>query len=295
MAALAFVALVTPFQVALLQHSEVQLDSLLMVNFLVDFIFFIDMCPQFFLLYPGSAKYGYVLEHRHRQIVRHYVKTWFVVDLFSTLPFDCLSMLVDGQNGAAAGAVKLVRLMRLLKLFRILRASRVFRRIEVRMSVTYQRLALVKFLVMLMLIMHWMSCFWVLPLNVEEDGRIPQWVDSFTELEDQVEDKTRDTLWKVYMACIYFFTSYTITSVGYGDIGPKNSLERIICTIMILVSGISWSLVLAQVTGIVGHMNASEHDFRKVMLELNFFMVDRKLPPVMRHRLCTFFLANKTV
>jgi len=95
------------------------------------------------------------------------------------------------------------------------------------------------------------------------------------------------------MACIYF-TSCTITSVGYGGIGPNDSLERIICTIMILVSGISWSLVLAQVTGIVGHMNASEHDFRKVMDELNYCMVDRKLPPVMRHRLRTFFLSNKT-
>jgi len=61
------------------------------------------------------------------------------------------------------------------------------------------------------------------------------------------------------------------------------------------VSGISWALVLAQVTGIVGHMDASEQDFRKVMDELNFFMEDRKLPAVMRHRLRFFFLANKTV
>jgi len=181
-----------------------------------------------------------------------------------------------------------------LKLVRIVRASRVFRRIEVRMSVTYQRLALVKFFVMLMLITHWMSCLWGLSLIFEEDGEIPHWVDSFTSMEENVEDKTKDTPWKLYIACFYF-TSYTITSVGYGDIGPLNIYERIVCTLMIFVSGISWALVLAQVTGIVGHMDASEQDFRKVMDELNFFMEDRKLPAPMRHRLRSFFLANKTV
>jgi len=135
MAALSFVALVTPFQVALLQHSEVQLDTLLMVNFFVDFNLFIDMCLQFLFMCPGPSTYGYVLEHRHRQIVRHYVKTWFVVDLFSTLPFDFLSMLV-----------------------------------------AYQRLALVKFFVMLMLITHWMSCLWALPLRFQTEGFHSGWI-----------------------------------------------------------------------------------------------------------------------
>jgi len=295
MTALAFVAFVTPFQVAMLQQNDkVHVDLLLFVNFFVDFIFFIDMCLQFFIMYQVPTKYGYVLEHRQSAIVMNYLKTWFVIDLFSTLPFDLVSMLVGEETKTAARAVKLVRLVRLLKLVRILRASRVFRRIEVRMSVTYQRLALVKFFVMLMLITHWMACLWALSLNLHDDEDLPRWVDSFEDLEVNVEDKTRETSWKLYIACFYF-TSYTITSVGYGDIGPQNIVERIICTCMIFVSGISWALVLAQVTGIVGHMDASEQDFRKVMDELNFFMEDRKLPPVMRHRLRSFFLANKTV
>jgi len=98
----------------------------------------------------------------------------------------------------------------------------------------------------------------------------------------------------LYIACAYF-TSYTITSVGYGDIGPANILERTVSTFMIFVSGISWALVLAQVTGIVGHMDAEDQNFRKVMDELNFFMEDRKLPMEMRHRLRSFFLSNKSV
>ena len=38
-----------------------------------------------------------------------------------------------------------------------------------------------------------------------------------------------DSAWRVYVSSFYF-CSYTLTSVGYGDLGPKNILERIVCT-----------------------------------------------------------------
>jgi len=182
-----------------------------------------------------------------------------------------------------------------LKLVRMLKAKRVFRRMEVRMSVTYQRLALVKFFVLLMLVTHWMANLWALTLMlVDEEEGLPRWIDTITDLEGNVIVKTKDSAWKLYITCFYF-TSYTITSVGYGDIGPANILERIVCTFMIFASGISWALVLAQVTSIIGHMDSEEQCFRKMMDELNFFMDDRSLPSIMRQRLRSFILSNKNV
>ena len=35
----------------------------------------------------------------------------------------------------------------------------------------------------------------------------------------------------------YYFCCYTMTSVGYGDNGPKNVLERVACTWIVLASG----------------------------------------------------------
>merc|ERR1719203_7860 len=108
-----------------------------------------------------------------------------------------------------------------------------------------------------------MANLWALTLvMVDETDEVPRWVDAFTEMERNVEEKTRDTPWKLYVASVYF-TSYTLTSVGYGDIGPQNIVERVVCTMMLIISGTSWAVVLGQVSGIVANMDADEQAFRK--------------------------------
>ena len=54
--------------------------------------------------------------------------------------------------------------------------------------------------------------------------------------------KTSDSLWKLYVASFYF-VSYTITSVGFGDIAPVNFVERLVGTLVIFISGISFFFV----------------------------------------------------
>ena len=46
----------------------------------------------------------------------------------------------------------------------------------------------------------------------------------------------------------FYFCSYTMTSVGYGDLGPKNIEERTVCTMMILTAGLCWAYVLGDLT-----------------------------------------------
>jgi len=127
---------------------------------------------------------------------------------------------------------------------------------------------------------------------VEETENIPRWVDVFEENEVNVVEKTKDTPWKLYMQCLYF-TACTITSVGGGAIGPQNFVETVICTIMVILSGISWAIVLGQVCGILANFNADEQAFRSTMDELNLMMTDRVIPRAMQRRLRAFFLSNR--
>jgi len=128
-------------------------------------------------------------------------------------------------------------------------------------------------------------------LTLVDSGSV-RWIDTFEDSELGVENKTKDSTWKLYVAALYF-TAYTMTSVGYGDVFPVNILERIVCILILFISGLVWACVIGQVTSIVGNLDAQEQEFRSLMDNLNHMMQDRKLPRPVRRRLTTFFLSAR--
>lgn len=291
MAALAYVAIVSPVQISML---EVKLDVWFGINCAIDLIFLIDMILQFFIMYPETASHGILWESRKNMIAKNYLRTWFKIDVLSIIPFDVINLFFRNADLQHVKIVKILRLLRLMKLLRTMRASRLLHRFEIHMSITYRQLALIQFFIMLLVITHWLANLWALSLElVDEDAGLPRWVDAFDEMEANVEDKTKDTAWKLYISSVYF-TSYTLTSVGYGDIGPQNIVERIVCTIMIVISGMSWAIVLGQVCGIMASMNMDEQAFRTTMDELNIMFRCRAFPPPIRQRVRGFLISSKT-
>merc|ERR1719428_2041608 len=167
------------------------------------------------------------------------------------------------------------------------------KRLEASMFITYQRLALNKFFFVLVLIAHWLACIWAMTLVlVDETDGVPRRVDDFRDLEQNVGVYTKDSTWKLYVASLYFSTA-TITSVGYGDVAALNVVERFVCIVMLFIAGVSWACVLGQVSSIVGSMDSYERDFQKLMDDLTVMMVDRGLPKTVRQRIRTFFLSTK--
>jgi len=288
--ALAFVALVSPVQVALM---ETQLGAMFVVNCVVDSVFIVDMVLNFFTMYHVKTDYGHRLEHRQSRIARHYLQTWFPVDLISVIPFDLLAFFLQANDVKKAKGVKVFRLLRLLKMIRMLKVSRIFKRLDVSLLVTnaYQVFDLYKFILFLVLISHWLACLWGLTLSLVEEGSV-RWIDTFEELEVGIEEKTKDSIWKLYIAALYF-TVYTMTSVGYGDVTPVNILERIVCVLILFISGLVWACVIGEVTSIVGNLDKQEQEFRSLMDNLNRMMKDRALPTPVRKRLRTFFLSAR--
>eukprot|EP00927_Polykrikos_kofoidii_P011961 TRINITY_DN15131_c0_g1_i1.p1 TRINITY_DN15131_c0_g1~~TRINITY_DN15131_c0_g1_i1.p1 ORF type:complete len:749 (-),score=118.50 TRINITY_DN15131_c0_g1_i1:32-2278(-) len=288
--ALCWVALVVPVQVGLMKAS---FGVMFVLGACIDVVFFADMILQFFLMYPRHCDFGCVWEYRHHVIIGHYLRRWFILDFISVFPFDLVAKLIRSDGIDKAKVIKIVRLVRLLKLTRVMKASRLVRRCETSFSVAYQKFELLKFCFALLIMSHWLACGWAMTLQfVEADQGIPRWIDAFADLEVSVAVKTKGSVFKTYLASIYF-VSYTITSVGYGDIGPKNELERVVCTVMIWICGYSWAYVLGQVCGIVSNMNADEQEFRKNMDDLNAMMEDRRIDGDLRKRLRIFFLETK--
>merc|ERR1711933_533613 len=107
-------------------------------------------------------------------------------------------------------------------------------------------LKLYKFIIYLILISHWLACLWAMTLSFVDDASV-RWVDTFEDSELGIEEKTKDSIWKLYVAALYF-TAYTMTSVGYGDVTPVNTLERIACILILFISGLVWACVTGDIT-----------------------------------------------
>eukprot|EP00419_Tripos_fusus_P040606 CAMPEP_0172787952 /NCGR_PEP_ID=MMETSP1074-20121228/206709_1 /TAXON_ID=2916 /ORGANISM="Ceratium fusus, Strain PA161109" /LENGTH=656 /DNA_ID=CAMNT_0013624973 /DNA_START=1 /DNA_END=1967 /DNA_ORIENTATION=+ len=289
--ALAYVALVCPIQVALM---EAQFDALFVLNCVVDCFFIVDMVLQFFLMYRAETGSGTMLEHRQSRIVARYLKTWFLIDFLSVIPFDLLALLIQSSGVMRAKGVKAVRLLRLVKMVRIAKASRIFKRLDDDLLITNTQLTVVDlhmFILWLALISHWVACTWALTFSLVGEDSV-RWVDTFETAEMNVEKKTKDSVWKLYVAALYF-TAYTMTGVGYGDVTPVNIVERIVCIPILFVSGFVWACVIGQVTGIVSKLGAHEQEFKALMDNLNAMMKDRQLPWPVRKRVKTFFLSAR--
>merc|ERR1711871_952807 len=130
------------------------------------------MAINFNLMYPAPKHIGGYITDK-TMIMRNYLRGWFFVDLVSVIPFDLIVIAVSDNPASSANklrATRLVRLLRLLKLLRVLRASRLWRRIESRISVSYAIINICKFLGLMFMFSHWSACLWVLTAVLEGEG-----------------------------------------------------------------------------------------------------------------------------
>ena len=162
LSALLFTSTVTPFEVCLIWEEKKfwepdWFNALFVINWIVNIIFMIDICFNFFLPYKESIKKGGGTVKSHRRIMMNYLTSWFPVDFVSVIPVDNIMMAVDTENlrGASVlGAIRMLRLLRLLKLARILRASRIFSRWENQISMSYSNRALIFWFCMVLFVLH---------------------------------------------------------------------------------------------------------------------------------------------
>ena len=80
------IALYVPVKVAFIDEST---NFSLVVDFLIDGIFFTDIIFTFF---TALEKRGGNLEVRHKYIAKNYLKLWFWIDIVSTLPVQVLEL-----------------------------------------------------------------------------------------------------------------------------------------------------------------------------------------------------------
>jgi potassium voltage-gated channel Eag-related subfamily H protein 7 len=327
---LLFTATVTPFEVGMGIPTE--MSALFIVNQLVNIAFIFDMGMNFMLASQDYETGAWVLNHR--SIALAYFKSWFALDFVSVLPFDSLSLALDdescattprSQRNACLSDLKIfriIRLLRLLKLLRILRASRIFKRWETQISISYAARSLMKFFVAVLFLAHWIGCAHRLLPQMEETeaakhadidaGKAANWMEGYASTDGldfrytrMMEANVTDPLtgltalkivadplfvgdFHMYTVSMYW-SIMTLSTIGYGDVPIVTHSERVLAVVCMLIGAGVYAYMVGAICGIVASMDQLTTEFNQTMDSLNDYMSEMGLPKDMRYKLRSYF------
>ena len=104
-----------PLQLAFADSSAgAQLATMDTFDYVIDGFFAGDVVLSFFTAYYDEARDVYVAVHK--LIARRYLRTWFVIDVVSTIPFGLVLLSAVGMHQPALGATQIIKLFRLVRL-----------------------------------------------------------------------------------------------------------------------------------------------------------------------------------
>ncbi|XP_054724920.1 potassium/sodium hyperpolarization-activated cyclic nucleotide-gated channel 2-like [Uloborus diversus] len=258
-------------------------------NCLSDTVFLLDILVNF--------RTGIMNQDNSEQVIldpsliaRHYLRTWFFLDLISSIPLDYIFLIFnqDYQENVqllhAGRALRILRLAKMLSLLRLLRLSRLVRYVSQWEEVYFLNMASVfmkifNLICMMLLIGHWSGCLQFLVPMLQ--GFPPNsWV-AINELQH--------AFWLEQYSWALFKAMSHMLCIGYGRFPPQ-SITDMWLTLLSMISGATcYALFLGHTTNLIQSLDSSRRQYREKLKQVEEYMAYRKLPRQLRHRITTYF------
>ena len=284
--AILFSVLEVPFILAFVPEFSLGVTIL---EVIIDCIFAADLVLRFRVAYLDRERD--LWETRPRRIAKHYLSHEFVLDFISTFPFDHFADLATTASSEAFRSLKLIRTIRLVRLLKLFRVAR-FRKYltgasDSALSLSPAMMQLFSLAFQVTLVAHFLGCFFFL---------VTTGMDETQDLVWWIEEDIPKTVLQQYIASLYWgFT--TMTTVGYGDLTPASTLERVYATVAMLIGATVFGYIVGSVAGIVLKLNASAVKYDQKMEEISEYLRDIRVPKTLRDRVMTYyeyFLARRS-
>mmetsp|Transcript_30983 Transcript_30983/g.95270 ORF Transcript_30983/g.95270 Transcript_30983/m.95270 type:complete len:734 (-) Transcript_30983:114-2315(-) len=241
-----------------------------------------DLVQGFFLGYYDKGHYV----SSNRAILMHYLKTWFFIDLIVVGP-EWLMLIAtslateDGEqvNSIAkilkgARAVRVLRLLRLLKLQRII--NLLYDMIE--SEWTFIVLNLAKLLVFVLVLNHVIACMWYLIGRVTMENGMANWI--------VVGNVNGTELAYMYTTSLHWsLTQFTPASM---DVSARNTWERIFSIIVLFFALVTFSSIVASITGSTTSLRNMKTDDMKQFWLLRRYLRQRDVSNDLSNRIFKF-------
>eukprot|EP01084_Bolivina_argentea_P314711 545117_1 len=243
------------------------------VALLIDCLLLIDIGIIFRTAYYD--KYNpFELIKSPKEIAKKYISSWFVLDVFTSIPFEFLFPQTENNEIITTRLIKLLRIFRLLRLFKLLRFFRMmkifnnFLRYILSQYSIVIILKLLRIISSMMLITHYIACLWWFIGTYS----LIYYDDSWNI------DLLNESIYISY-AKSWYFSVTTLFTVGYnGNFVPHNTIEEIICSIIILFGTCFFAIIIGAISNLISQNNNMQKIQTKKIEQAQWLCVSKKLP-----------------
>lgn len=233
----------------------------------LDAVFFLDMALSFRTGYNDDVTDALVVVPH--KIYRNYFKTWFIIDFFSTVPFDdILSAFLSTPNGSLR-SIKLLRVTRLLRLLRLARFAKLRKfiaKVEDSLGISPVALELGKMIIEVIFISHLTACFYWYVCTIMSEHT---WYDLLDLRHAELESQYLTTL---------YWTITTLATVGYGDITPSNKNEQGVTIVIMLLGATVFGYIVSNVSSLMGSFDLTAQRLSEKVSEVEGYLSEKNVP-----------------
>ncbi|XP_016358999.1 potassium voltage-gated channel subfamily H member 5-like [Sinocyclocheilus anshuiensis] len=297
----------------------------LVLDSVVDVIFLVDIVLNFHTTFVGPG--GEVISDP-KLIRMNYLKTWFVIDLLSCLPYDIINAFENvnedpiadssavGHLPAAAHSPRnatraedsvlpgLSSLFSSLKVVRLLRLGRVARKLDHYLE--YGAAVLVLLVCVFGLVAHWLACIWysIGDYEVIDEATNSIKTDSWLyQLAISIGTPYRYNAsgsgqWEggpskhtLYISSLYF-TMTSLTTIGFGNIAPTTDGEKIFSVAMMMVGSLLYATIFGNVTTIFQQMYTNTNRYHEMLNNVRDFLKLYQVPKGLSERVMDYIVST---
>ena len=277
------------------------------VDFLAGWAFVLDVIV--------NLRVGYVIVHNFSRTVEldwrraglfYILRGTFFVDALATIPvyMQTVCLATYGNDPFSSYGQILMQIMRMLRLVRFLKTLRLLTSDALDVaSVTVKRwmggrmivFQMINIVILYLLTAHMMACAWYFTAAIEDaqpsgagwppvDGKFQSCLDG-TEDDAPVTWLTSAGILCAnngvkYMAAFYFSTM-TITTVGYGDIAAHTTAEQAVASVMMFLGAVFFGYLVSTTTIFLEKVSQGKQEleaYHEKVEVVNSLLAARKVP-----------------
>ncbi|XP_062037530.1 potassium voltage-gated channel subfamily H member 5 [Lepus europaeus] len=265
----------------------------LVLDSVVDVIFLVDIVLNFHTTFVGPG--GEVISDP-KLIRMNYLKTWFVIDLLSCLPYDIINAFENVDEGISS-------LFSSLKVVRLLRLGRVARKLDHYLE--YGAAVLVLLVCVFGLVAHWLACIWYsigdyeVIDEVTNTIQIDSWLYQLAlSIGTPYRYNSSAGIWEggpskdsLYVSSLYF-TMTSLTTIGFGNIAPTTDVEKMFSVAMMMVGSLLYATIFGNVTTIFQQMYANTNRYHEMLNNVRDFLKLYQVPKGLSERVMDYIVST---